>query len=113
MSANTNASPTTDEILTELVKVALKDTDNNRRSETRFPFFRPISVQMDNHSFSAFTREVSLSGIGLLHSMELPLKEVSVTIAGQPDPLFVQIERCDPIGEGWYISGGRLVDSNC
>ncbi|TWU22682.1 PilZ domain-containing protein [Bythopirellula polymerisocia] len=113
MASNTTKSSKSDQILSELLQIALKDSDNNRRSEKRFPFFRPISVQIDNHSFSAFTREVSISGIGLLHSMELPLKEVSITLAEQPKPLHVLIERCESIGEGWYISGGKLVDRSC
>ena len=47
-----------------------------------------------------------------MHSMELPLKEVVIKIAGRPQQLRLQIERCESIGEGWYISGGKLVGRN-
>jgi PilZ domain len=98
--------------LGELLLLAETESKNDRRSEKRFPFFRPVSVQVDDHRFSGFTREIGVSGIGLLHSMELPLKEVLITIAGRSQQLRLRIERCESIGEGWYISGGKLVDKN-
>jgi hypothetical protein len=82
----------------------------NRRTERRFPFFRPISVEVDKHdSYSAFTREVCASGMGLLHNVELPLKEVSITFKGRPEKIRLLIERCESISKGWYISGGKFV----
>ena len=93
----------------ELLLLAQTEFNNDRRSDKRYPFFRPVSVQVDGHIFSAFTREVCAVGIGLLHSMELPLKEVAIKITGQPQQLRLQIERCESIGEGWYISGGTIV----
>ena len=96
----------------ELLMLAEAEFKNDRRSEMRFPFFRPVSVQVDDHSFSAFTREICNSGMGLLHSMELPLQEVVIKIADRPQQLRLQIEQCESIGEGWYISGGKLVDKN-
>jgi len=96
----------------ELLLLAQTEFDNDRRSDKRFPFFRPVSVLVADHCFSAFTREICAVGIGLLHSMELPLKEVVKKIAGRPQQLRLQIERCESIGEGWYISGGTLVDRN-
>ena len=95
----------------ELLLLAQTEFNDDRRVETRFPFFRPVSVQIDGHNFSAFTREIGASGMGLLHSMELPLKEVLISIARRPQQLRLRIERCESIGEGWYISGGKIVDS--
>jgi hypothetical protein len=67
---------------------------------------------VDSHNFSAFTREISASSMGLLHNLELPLREVSITVSGRPQQLRLRIERCKSIGEGWYISGGKLVGGN-
>ena len=112
MPTKTRTSTNSDGLMGELLILAEAEFKNDRRSEKRFPFFRPVSVQVDDHSFSAFTREICNSGMGLLHSMELPLEEVMITIAERPQQLRLQIEQCESIGEGWYISGGKLVDKN-
>ena len=112
MPTKTRKSTNSDGLMGELLILAEAEFKNDRRSEMRFPFFRPVSVQVDNHSFSAFTREICNSGMGLLHSMELPLQEVVIKFADRPQKLRLQIEQCESIGEGWYISGGKLVDKN-
>ena len=110
MSAIARKSKDSDGLMGELLTLAEAEFNNDRRSEKRFPFFRPVSVQVDDHRFSAFTREIGDSGMGLLHSMELPLEEVLITIIGQPQQLRLRIEHCESIGEGWYISGAKTVD---
>jgi hypothetical protein len=87
-----------------------------RRSEPRSPFFRPISILMDGpprRQFSAFSREISKSGIGLLHNMPLDSEEVTLAILGPVGEVCrfrTQIVWCRPCGEGWYLSGGRFID---
>jgi hypothetical protein len=95
--------------LHELVLRAETDFNRDQRSEPRYPFFHPVSVRVDGHSFSAFTREISVSSIGLLHNMELPLREVEIVVAGKQQVLGVCLERCESCGEGWYLSGGTFV----
>ena len=109
MVTNTSTRLGSDELMRELVLQAEAEFKDDRRSEKRFPFFRPASVGVDGHSFSAFIREIGASSIGLLHSMELPLKDIVITVSGRPQQLCLRIERCESIGEGWYISGGKLV----
>jgi hypothetical protein len=109
MATKTRKSTSPEGLMSELLLLAQTEFHNDRRSDKRYPFFRPVSVQVDGHNFSAFTREICAIGIGLLHNTELPLKEVGVRIAGRPQQLRLQIERCEAIGEGWYISGGTLV----
>jgi hypothetical protein len=109
MPTKTDKSECCNGLMSELLLVATTEFNNDRRSEKRFPFFRPVSLQVGNRSFSAFTREIGASGIGLLHNMELPLTEISIRVAGRPHELRVQVERCDSIGEGWYISGSTLI----
>jgi hypothetical protein len=98
--------------LHDLVLQAEADFLNDRRSEPRYPFFRSASIRIDGHCFSAFTREISTSAIGLLHYMELPLQEVEIVIAGKPQTLRARIERCQACGDGWYISGGTFVGTD-
>jgi hypothetical protein len=108
MKTNTKQSMSSNQ-LHELVLQAETDFNNDRRSEPRYPFFRPVSVRFDGKNFSAFTREISVSSIGLLHNMELPLEEVEIIVAGKQQVLRAWIERCESCGEGWYLSGGTFV----
>lgn len=113
MPTKTSKSTKSVELMDELLVQAEAEFYNDRRSEKRFPFFRSVVVQLDDHSFSAFTREICDTGMGLLHSMELPLTEVLITLAGRPDQqMYLLIDHCESIGAGWYISGGRSVVSN-
>ena len=112
MPTKTKKSASSAGLMEELLLIAQEEFNSDRRSEQRFPFFRPASVQVDDHNFSAFTREICASGMGLLHSTELPLKEVVIKIAGRPQQLRLQIQRCESIGDGWYISGGKLVGTD-
>lgn len=92
-------------------KAALK---TDRRAEVRYAFFRPVSIEMDDgHKYSAFTREISETGIGLIHNMDLQEGEVEVSIhsdCGYAIRVRTQIMWCHSCGEGWYISGGRFVE---
>jgi hypothetical protein len=112
MWTKTEQSMSSDQLLHELVLKAETDFHHDRRSEPRFPFFRPVSVRVDGHSFSAFTREISTSAIGLLHNMELPLQEVEISLAGQQQTLRARLERCEACGEGWYLSGGTFIGAD-
>jgi hypothetical protein len=108
MSTKTKRSMSSGQ-LHELLLQAKTDFHLDRRSEPRYPYFRPVSVQVDGQIFSAFSRDISAFGIGLMHNMELPLKEVEITVAGTQQTLRARLERCESFGEGWYLSGGTFV----
>ena len=97
----------------QLIVEAQHNEKKDRRSEVRFAFFRPVSILTDDgHRYSAFSREISASGVGLIHNMNLPHGEVEVSISheqGYSIRVRTQIVWCRPCGEGWYISGGRFV----
>jgi hypothetical protein len=100
----------TNQIIHELVAVAANEQD--RRGESRVAFFRPVSVRINGKSYSAFSRDISASAIGLIHNMELPLGEVEITVPaekGRTVKLQARIERCESCGEGWYMSGGEFA----
>ena len=100
-----------DTLLTE----ARADKMLDPRSANRHPFFRPVTVVVEDGGvrlFWAFTRDVSYDGIGLLHNMPLKPQEVTVIIyclSGERTRLRCLIEWCRPCGEGWYLSGGKLI----
>jgi PilZ domain len=91
-------------------KAALK---TDRRAEVRYPFFRPVSIDLnDGHKFSAFTREISETGIGLIHNMDLNEGDVEISIrsdCGSSIRVPTRIVWCAACGEDWYISGGEFV----
>jgi hypothetical protein len=99
-----------------LLADARNDRGVERRVESRHPFFCPVFV-MPQHDrsrrFSAFAREISRSGIGLLHNMKLspgPATLVIVSSNGARRQFSAEVVWCRPMGEGWFISGCRFVD---
>ena len=97
----------------ELVIEAHQDGSKDRRAEPRYPFFRRITLQVPGGTPAvAFSREISASGIGLLHNVQLTPGEVELTIPsrrGFTVRVRTKILWCQPCGEGWYISGGQFV----
>lgn len=97
----------------QLIVEAQSLENKDRRRDVRYAFFRPVSVEVeDGHRYSAFSREISASGIGLIHNIELPMGEVEINVsseAGYSIRVRTQIVWCQPCGEGWFISGGRFV----
>lgn len=87
-----------------------------RRAASRSPFFGPVTIGLhgaEYPKFSAFARDLSPLGIGLLHIMPLERGEVIVTLRREGEPplaLRTQIMWCEDCGDGWYVSGGRFLD---
>jgi hypothetical protein len=109
MTTNAKTLTSSDRLMYRLVLQAETDFNDDRRSEKRFPFFRPVTVQVDGRSISAFSRDISASGIGLMHNMELPLNDVVIIVDGHRQGLQARIVRCESLGQGWYISGCKIV----
>jgi len=85
-----------------------------RRCKVRYPFFRAVTLiaDADGHNLSAFTRDISRSGIGLLHNMRLPMGPATLAIPSEQCGLMrvrIDIVWCRPCGEGWYVSGAEFI----
>jgi hypothetical protein len=102
------------EQIQELMAQARADDQMDRRGAARYPFFRPASLANDREDLGphqAFTRELSTTGIGLLHNVPISIGPLKVAIRygdGQVAALPAEILWCRPCGDGWYVSGGRF-----
>lgn len=97
----------------EILREARAGEKLEYRETVRYSFFRPVTIHAGTKSFSAFSREVSERGIGLLHSAELQPDNVEVIIPteqGYSVRIRTQLLWTHPCGEGWYISGGEFLE---
>ena len=93
---------------------AKKDNQRKKRaSEPRYPFFRPVRIYADDGQCHAgFSRDISTVGIGFIHTVELPTREVDIGISsdrGYTVKIRTRIVWTQSRGEGWYLSGGEFV----
>lgn len=114
--ANPAQAPTqlVQDIVRELIEEA-KPYREERRAERRHPFFRPVQVIVGEgggvRNYSCFSRDISPSGIGLLHNMPLRCGEVILTLpreSGEQFRVQATLRWCRPCGEGWYLSGAQF-----
>lgn len=108
MLTTTTEFTTPEQAIPRLVADAKEFAKRERRTGTRFPFFRQASIHLDGQCYSAYTRNISQSGIGLMHTLDLPPSDVELTIMVSLNrflKLRARIERCESCGDGLFISG--------
>jgi len=102
-----------DDLVRRLVNEAQDETDFQRRNEVRHPFFRPVKiVDSERIELSALSRNISETGIGLIHHCNLRSTTVSLIItrrSGEQVEVAAKIRWCRPIGDQWFISGGEFL----
>lgn len=87
----------------------------DRRVDPRHAFFTTVTLRSDSNPsvvVSAFSREISRSGIGLLHAAPVfakELYEVDIRIVDVRVVRRAQVIWCRAVGDGWYLSGIRFV----
>jgi len=106
---------TTDEVILEWIQQASDETADKRHNNRRYPFFRRVTMTIDHSQqtkLSAFSRDISSSGIGLLHNVPVEPGPLSLTISTTRDrqiDVSTKIAWCQSCGVGWYFSGGRFT----
>jgi hypothetical protein len=101
--------------LAELLAAGNERQISERRAEPRHPFFATVAlttVENSSKSLSLFSREISSSGIGLLHSMSFDkdvIGKLTIESNGRRVAQLAQMVWCRPAGEGWYLSGWRFI----
>lgn len=103
-------------IVERLVNEAKSAEQTDRRKQERHPFFQPVTLVAENNPrccLTAFSREISSNGIGLLHYESIEPGQYVITIqspSGEPAQIPAEILWCQPCGEGWYLSGAKFLE---
>jgi hypothetical protein len=104
-----------EEALQNLLVSAREGNMAERRIDPRFPYFAPVTLRPAaaiDRPQTAYARELSQGGIGLLHYVPFEVGQV-FQIAVQ-DEAFNWKKRCEvswckPAGDGWFVSGCRFI----
>jgi hypothetical protein len=103
--------PSLDDLKHILENIAKCDGDNLREAE-RLDLSVPAEITTRRgNTVSAMTREISRTGIGLLHRGSLDPGEVTLKMASETREFEyrVLIEWCHPAEHGMFMSGGRFL----
>ena len=95
-----------------LLREAQASEAREPRETPRYSFFRTTAIYKGKTCYSGFSRDISPTGIGLLHNFNLIPGQVEISIStecGYSVRIRTQILWCTPCGEGWYISGGKFL----
>jgi hypothetical protein len=111
MSGDPWTRPTLKDLQEILERIEEADTEN-RRDVERLELSVPAEIITGRgNTIAAMTREISRTGIGVLHRGSLAPGEVRVKMAGDSRTFEyrVQIEWCTPCDNGMFMSGGRFL----
>ena len=113
MITNLATGPNLTDLELEALLTAAQDHD--RRADPRYALFTSVTLRPASaatKAISAFSREISVSGIGLLHAAPLvsgETYEIDIRIEG------VRVRKsglaiwCRSVSDNWYLSGLRFV----
>lgn len=111
---NANASQFAD-MVHHLLEEA-REKGSERRTEKREPFFQVMRLSFageERRQFTCFSRDISPTGIGLLHYLTVEPGKVILTIPSRSCGdlrIGAEIMWCQPCGEGWYVSGAKFLE---
>jgi hypothetical protein len=103
--------PTIDDLRRVLESIGKPDVSNLRANE-RLELSVPAEIKTQRgNTIAAMTREISRTGIGMLHRGALSPGKVIVRMASETREFqyHVQIEWCSPCDNGMFMSGGRFL----
>ena len=111
MSADPWSRPTLTDLRRILESIEQSDETHNREAE-RIELSVPAEiVTQRGNTIAAMTREISRTGIGLVHKGTVSPGDVRVKLASDSREFeySVRIEWCYPCDEGMFLSGGRFL----
>lgn len=111
MSNDPWSRPSLDDLRRILESIDASDDENQRTAE-RLELSVPAEITTSRgNTVSAMTREISRTGIGLLHRGSLEPGEVAIRMASDSREFEyrVLIEWCVPSEDAMFLSGGRFL----
>ena len=111
MTGDPWSRPTLKDLQDILERIEKPETDNRRDME-RLELSVPAEIVTGRGStVPAMTREISRTGIGILHRGSISPGEITVKMAGDSKVFEyrVAIEWCTPCDNGMFMSGGRFL----
>ena len=111
MTSDPWCRPSMKDLQAVLESIERTDFDNVREAE-RLELSVPAEmITSRGNTVAAVTREISRTGIGLLHRGSIQLGEVTVKMASETREFTyrVLIEWCEPCENGMFLSGGRFL----
>ena len=103
--------PTLDDLRLVLDSIGRTDFENMRANE-RLELSVPAEIKTQRgNTISAMTREISRTGIGMLHRGSVSPGLVTVRMASETRQFEyrVQLQWCSPCDNGMFMSGGKFV----
>ena len=114
MSQDPWSRPTIEDLRLVLESIGKPDVTNLRANE-RLELSVPAEIQTQRgNTISAMTREISRTGIGMLHRGSVGTGETTVRMASETREFEyrVMIEWCHPCDNGMFMSGGRFLSGD-
>jgi hypothetical protein len=111
MSADPWSRPTLGDLRRILESIEPSPEMHNREAE-RIELSVPAEiVTQRGNTIAAMTREISRTGIGLIHKGTVSPGDVRVKLASDSREFeySVRLEWCAPCDEGMFLSGGRFL----
>lgn len=89
---------------------------NERRTEPRHPFVRPVKIHVKDHDpIAGFSKDISRQGVGIVIDQEIQSGTIAVlvihTTTGRPVSLKCEVRWCDKFGDGWFLAGWKFVSA--
>ena len=114
MSQDPWSRPTIEDLRQVLESIGKPEVTNLRANE-RLELSVPAEIQTGRgNTVSAMTREISRTGIGLLHRGSITPGEMTVRMASETREFEyrVMMEWCHPCDNGMFMSGGRFLSGD-
>ncbi len=95
--------------------MAAANRHQDGRTDVRYPIVRPVLIQLNNSTYRGLSREISHSGIGLVHHTRLRLERcfLVISFADCTTSLIpVRVVWCRQLGEAWFISGAQFLSDD-
>lgn len=111
MATDPWARPTIDDLHSILQAIENRDPSDNTRDAHRLELCVPAEVRtLRGNTVSAMTREISRTGLGLIHRGSITPGPVRVRMASEEREFDydVTLEWCTPVENGMFLSGGRF-----